>query len=80
MVAFSSDGLYLAVGGKDSMLRIWRILDGVLLHTFTTASPIFSLLWLSDAENTIICGMEDGALSTVQVGKVRTTISYVRLI
>lgn len=72
VVAFSPDGLYVAAAGRDSVLRIWRISDSRMLHTFITASPIFSLLWLSDAENSIVCGMEDGALSTVQVGKVST--------
>ncbi len=70
VVAFSPDGLHLAAGGKDCKLCVWRISDGTLLHVFTTASPIFSLLWIPDCEGVIVCGMEDGTLSNVVTGKV----------
>ncbi|TFK89649.1 WD40 repeat-like protein [Polyporus arcularius HHB13444] len=71
VVAFSPDGLHLAAGGKDRKLCVWRISDGTLLHVFTTASPIFSLLWIPDCEGVIVCGMEDGTLSNVVTGKSR---------
>lgn len=80
VVAFSPDGLSLAAGGKDGILCIWRISDGKLLHKLTTPSPVFSLVWIPDQDGVLVCGMEDGTLTTVTTAPVSnlSSLSIVR--
>lgn len=60
-LAVDTDGRYLAVGGRDSSVRVWSLEDGALLQQFVGTAPIRSLQfapsgsWLTgdDLSNTL---------------------------
>ena len=69
-VAFSPNGLYLATAGLDSRLCVWRVADKTPYHSYAGSTPILSLAWLPDEHSTLICGMKDGSIMTLELDQV----------
>ncbi|KAH7905835.1 WD40-repeat-containing domain protein [Hygrophoropsis aurantiaca] len=59
-LAFSPSGLYLASGGDDHTLIIWRVSDGSILYSLSFRCAVNTLLWHPTQEGVIFCGCQDG--------------------
>jgi COMPASS component SWD3 len=68
-LSFSCCGQYLATGGDDHCLIVWRLKDGSVLYRFVFNSPVSVVFWHLKAKNNIIVGCEDGTLS--QLANIR---------
>lgn len=67
-VAFSIKGDYIAVGGLGRRLRIFSLDDdGKLHYSIVTPSSIKSLVWLSGAEQTLVCACQSGILMNIVI-------------
>ncbi|KIO05126.1 hypothetical protein M404DRAFT_9132 [Pisolithus tinctorius Marx 270] len=62
VLAFSSCGSYLASGGEDKLLIIWRVSDSMLLYALAFESPVTALVWHPNAPAILFCGCENGAV------------------
>ncbi|KAH7904904.1 WD40-repeat-containing domain protein [Hygrophoropsis aurantiaca] len=59
-LAFSPKGKYLASGGDDGTLMVWKISTGELLRRVFLSSPVLCLVWDPRVHGSIFCGCEDG--------------------
>lgn len=66
-LAFSIKGDYIAVGGLDQRLQIFALADGQLHYSIIAPSPIKSLIWLSGAEQTLVCACHSGILINIVI-------------
>lgn len=64
-LAFSIKGDYVASGGLDQKLQIFALADGKLHYSIITPNPIKSLIWLSGAEQTLVCACHSGVLINI---------------
>ena len=60
-LAFSPCGVYLASGGDDKQLIIWRVSDGTLLYQLVLESAVTAVIWHPTAKGVIFCACENGA-------------------
>jgi len=65
-VAFSCCGQYLATGGDDNCLIIWRLNDGSILYRFVFRSPVNVVFWHKKVPDAVISGCEDGTLCQLE--------------
>lgn len=75
----SSDGLYLATGGKDQTLKIWSVKTKELFHNFSGhKKAILSILFLFDSSE-LCSGSSDGQIifwNAEQRGKTQTVFGH----
>src|SRR6267142_2090740 len=64
-VAFSIKGDYVTIGGLGQRLCIFSLDDGKLHYSIVTPSSIKSLIWLSGAEQMLVCACRSGILMNV---------------
>ena len=69
-LSFSPKGTYLATAGLDSKLCVWRVTDQTIYHTYAPGSPVLSVCWMPGREDRLVCGMQDGAISTLTLSPV----------
>ncbi len=70
-VRFSPDGQFLATGGGDNTVKIWRVSDGTLLQTFAFQSDIgevFSVEYSPDGQ--YIAATDRATISQVKIWRV----------
>ncbi|KAI1789836.1 WD40-repeat-containing domain protein [Ganoderma leucocontextum] len=66
-VSFSPAGTFVATGGLDGRVCIWRLVDGKLLHTYSGQNAILSLKWLPLREDAVLCGSQDGNIIVLTI-------------
>ena len=58
-VRFSPDGQYLATGGADRLMKVFRVADGSLIHTFEGhTSHVLGVAWQADGKLLATCGAD----------------------
>jgi WD40 repeat protein len=65
-LAISRDGQFVASGGDDQHLRIWKSADGAILATVPTSASIASIAW-SDNGTKVAVGGKDHVIRTFSV-------------
>ena len=78
-----TDGRYLATGGADEVVRIWRLADRKLLRVFIPGTKVFCLAFSSDGRwmatggqdrNVLVWDLSDGTIvASLEVGLTRCT-------
>ena len=71
-VAFSPKGNYMATSGLDGRICVWGLGNGALLHLLKGPSAAVSLVWVPPEEDTLICGLADGSIASIDLSGVRT--------
>ncbi|TFK82789.1 WD40 repeat-like protein [Polyporus arcularius HHB13444] len=66
-VAFSSAGTLLATAGLDGRVCIWEVKSHKLLHIYTSNTPVISLTWIKNGEDSVVLGYEDGNVATLSI-------------
>ena len=69
-IAFSPFGTYLATAGLDSQVCIWTLSNQRLLHVVRGSRPALSLVWLESQEDSLLFGIEDGAILVLRITPV----------
>jgi WD40 repeat protein len=59
---FSPCGSYLASGGDDGIMVIWRVSDGAPLFSLRFESAVTALVWHLKAKGIIFCGCHNGSV------------------
>ena len=58
-VKFSPDGQYLATGSADRLMKVFRVADGSLVHTFEGhTSHVLGVAWQADGKLLATCGAD----------------------
>ncbi|NOK59549.1 MAG: hypothetical protein GFH27_549285n73 [Chloroflexi bacterium AL-W] len=74
-ITFSPNGQLLAAGQMDGSIAIWRVVDGVLLHSlYTQDGPISSLVFSPDSQ-TLVSGSKMIHVWDVQSGDLLKSVS-----
>jgi WD40 repeat protein len=71
-LAFSRDGKFLASGGSDNQVKIWRVFDGKLVRNFQGDSlDRFQTVVFNDKGNLVAAGSSDGSIRvwSMQTGR-----------
>lgn len=71
-IAFSSQGTYFATAGLDGKVCIWEVDGFNLRHVYKSNTPIISVVWLPDREDSILIGYQDGNVGTL----TQTSVSH----
>lgn len=64
-LVFNNSGTLLASAGLDGTVCVWNTTTWNLLNVYYSAKGVTVLAWFS--ETALICGVEDGILSSVVV-------------
>ncbi len=73
-VAFSSQATYLGTAGLDGRVCIWDINGSQLCHVFKGDTPVLSIAWVADSEDSVIVGFQDGNIGTLHWTSVSTRL------
>ncbi|TFK82415.1 WD40 repeat-like protein [Polyporus arcularius HHB13444] len=66
-IGFSSNGSYLATAGFDGRVCVWQMKDYRLLHEYRSTTPVCSLEWIRNGEDSIVIGYQDGNIATLSL-------------
>ncbi|KAI8847700.1 WD40-repeat-containing domain protein [Chytridium lagenaria] len=69
-VSFSPDGMFLASGGFDQVLNIWRVKDGALLRSYNGSAGIFEVGWGGKGDK-VSASFSDGTLALIYLPHLR---------
>jgi WD40 repeat protein/tRNA A-37 threonylcarbamoyl transferase component Bud32 len=78
-VAVSPDGGYLASGGDDGEIRVWRTSDGAALGAWNAQSPGITAIAFSPSGATLATGAQDGSLRVWDMAAIRGRLSALNL-
>jgi WD40 repeat protein len=69
---YSTDGRFIATGGRDKIIILWRSSDGKEIRTFRGSSSTISHLEFSNDGNMILALNEDGEMDVMEIssGKI----------
>lgn len=74
-VAFSYDGQFLAVGGQDGRVKIWK--EGILVTTLENAPAwVDKLVWNPQANQLAFCLKRYVQVWDVETGEILTTLNF----
>ena len=62
-IACSPDGTFVASGGEDRKIRIWRASDGALIHTFTGHVAAVTAVGISPDGAMLVSGDQNGVVN-----------------
>jgi WD40 repeat protein len=65
-IAFSGDNQYLATGGGDDRIRLWRVVDGWLLRVRALEGSASSLTFSPDSQ-IVVVGLSSGDLQLLSI-------------
>ena len=74
VVAFSKDGVFLAVACEVGLLVVYRIIDGSIFSKIEMKSSPLSMTWQEDGP--LYVGHEDGKVTCVDVSKVCSSYAF----
>ncbi|EIW57908.1 WD40 repeat-like protein, partial [Trametes versicolor FP-101664 SS1] len=66
-VSYNPGGSFLAISTRDCLVSIWKVSDYQLLHVYSGSSIAVSLSWLPAREDTLMCGLEDGSITSLTI-------------
>jgi WD40 repeat protein len=69
-ICISPDNLYVASGGADNRLIIWKRSSGEALHRIQATSAVTCMTWAAEYGKALICGLHDGTILDIQVDEV----------
>ncbi|KAJ3352899.1 hypothetical protein HDU83_007556 [Entophlyctis luteolus] len=72
-LAFSADGCFLASGGFDHVVNIWRCRDWSLVKSFRGNGSVFEVCWGVKGDKVAAC-FNDGAVSVIHLASLREKI------
>ncbi|EGO23491.1 hypothetical protein SERLADRAFT_469475 [Serpula lacrymans var. lacrymans S7.9] len=75
-LAFSPHGTYIAAGGVDGKLSIWFYDLGRLLYVVSGHAGVLSLSWIGPSEQSLLCGLQDGTVLSVEIDQSLTATGY----
>ncbi|KIP01816.1 hypothetical protein PHLGIDRAFT_326339 [Phlebiopsis gigantea 11061_1 CR5-6] len=78
MVSFSSFGTYLATSGLDGRVCLWKVSEGTLLHVVESTTPVLSICWIPQREDSLICGLGDGSIGLVTTSSIMLSVTGFR--
>lgn len=64
-VAFSSQATYLGTAGLDGRVCIWDVNRSKLRYVYKSDTPILSIAWVANSEDSVIVGFQDGNVGTL---------------
>ena len=67
-VAFSKDGVFLAIASEVGLVVIYWIIDGSILSRIDTKSSPLTIVWQRDGP--LYIGQEDGKVTCVEISEV----------
>jgi WD40 repeat protein len=65
-IAFSGDNQYLATGGGDDRIRLWRLVDGWLLRVRALEGSASSLTFSPDSQ-IVVAGLSSGDIQLLSI-------------
>ncbi|NEQ22576.1 MAG: WD40 repeat domain-containing protein [Microcoleus sp. SIO2G3] len=75
-LAFSPDGQFLAAGGQEGQVKIWRVGQSEPLTTLETRSWVDRLAWSPTANQLAFSRGRDAQVWDAQAGEVVTTLNF----
>lgn len=75
-IGFSQDGVFLASGSMDGTIIICDAASGTALHIIHCRSGVLALKWAPVRLHEVWCGLGDGRLLCIIIGKVIRFMIY----
>jgi WD40 repeat protein/tRNA A-37 threonylcarbamoyl transferase component Bud32 len=78
-IAISPDSRYLASGGDDGQIRLWRTSDGEPLGAWNAQSSAITAMAFSPSAASLATGAQDGSLRVWNMATIRSRLSALNL-